>query len=223
MAKRLYVGNLKYTVDSDQLRELFEQFGSVSSAEVLSDRDTGRSRGFGFVEMTNDEEALAAIETLDGRDHDGRRLTVNEARPRTTGGGGGGGGGGYRGGPAGIAAAAVAGTVTTIDVSDEIAKTIPRPIPIESAMSSSARTDPQSSASEILERVERVLDEHVRPGLRTDGGDLEVVSIDQDNIVQVRLLGACQGCSSSAFTLTMLAEKAIKAHVPEVRFLEAVP
>lgn len=105
MAKRLYVGNLKYTVDSDQLRELFEQFGSVSSAEVLSDRDTGRSRGFGFVEMTNDEEALAAIETLDGRDHDGRRLTVNEARPRTTGGGGGGGGhrsgGGFRGGGGG--------------------------------------------------------------------------------------------------------------------------
>jgi cold-inducible RNA-binding protein len=106
MAKRLYVGNLKYTVDSDQLRELFEQFGSVSSAEVLSDRDTGRSRGFGFVEMPNDEEAQAAIETLDGRDHDGRRLTVNEARPRTTGGGGGGGGGyrgpgGYRGGGGG--------------------------------------------------------------------------------------------------------------------------
>jgi RNA recognition motif-containing protein len=96
MAKRLYVGNLKYTVDSDQLRELFEQFGSVTSAEVLSDRDTGRSRGFGFVEMANDEEALAAIETLDGRDHYGRRLTVNEARPRTTGGGGGGSGGGYR-------------------------------------------------------------------------------------------------------------------------------
>jgi cold-inducible RNA-binding protein len=105
MAKRLYVGNLKYTVDSDQLRVLFEQFGAVSSAEVLSDRDTGRSRGFGFVEMANDEEALAAIETLDGRDHDGRRLTVNEARPRTTGGGGGGGGyrgsGGYRGGGGG--------------------------------------------------------------------------------------------------------------------------
>jgi Fe-S cluster biogenesis protein NfuA len=113
--------------------------------------------------------------------------------------------------------------VTTIDASDEIAETIPRPIPIEFAMSFSARTNPQSSASEVLERVERVLEEHVRPGLRTNGGDLEVVSIDQDNIVQVRLLGACQGCSSSVFTLTMLAEKAVKAHVPEVRFLEAVP
>src|SRR6516225_9318853 len=99
MSKRLYVGNLKYTVTSAQLQELFEQFGTVSSAQVLSDRDTGRSRGFGFVEMANDDEAQAAIEALDGRDHDGRRLTVNEARPRTTGGGGG--GGGYRGGGGG--------------------------------------------------------------------------------------------------------------------------
>ncbi|WP_148594060.1 RNA recognition motif domain-containing protein [Aquisphaera giovannonii] len=104
MAKRLYVGNLKYTVTSEQLQEIFEQFGSVSSAQVLSDRDTGRSRGFGFVEMPNDDEAQAAIDTLDGQDHDGRRLTVNEARPRTSGGGGGGyggGGGGYGGGGGG--------------------------------------------------------------------------------------------------------------------------
>ena len=106
MAKRLYVGNLKYTVTSDQLNEIFEQYGTVTSAQVLSDRDTGRSRGFGFVEMANDDEALAAIEALDGQDHDGRRLTVNEARPRTSGGGGGGyrdggGGGGYRGGGGG--------------------------------------------------------------------------------------------------------------------------
>jgi RNA recognition motif-containing protein len=105
MAKRLYVGNLKYTVTSAQLQELFEQHGSVTSAQVLSDRETGRSRGFGFVEMANDDEALAAIEGLDGQDFDGRRLTVNEARPRTPGGGGGGGagggGGGYRGGGGG--------------------------------------------------------------------------------------------------------------------------
>jgi RNA recognition motif-containing protein len=101
MAKRLYVGNLKYTVTSEELQELFEQYGSVSSAQVLSDRETGRSRGFGFVEMVNDDEALAAIESLDGQDHGGRRLTVNEARPRTPGGGGGGGGGGYRGGGGG--------------------------------------------------------------------------------------------------------------------------
>ena len=102
MAKRLYVGNLKYTVTSAQLQELFEQYGTVNTAQVLSDRETGRSRGFGFVEMDNDDEALAAIESLDGQDYDGRRLTVNEARPRTPGGGGGeGGGGGYRGGGGG--------------------------------------------------------------------------------------------------------------------------
>src|SRR5271166_1198020 len=92
MAKRLYVGNLKYTVTSEQLEELFAQFGPVNSAEVLIDRDTGRSRGFGFVEMLNDDQAHQAIETLDGRDHDGRRLTVNEAKARTQSGGGGGSG-----------------------------------------------------------------------------------------------------------------------------------
>ncbi|MGO9809678.1 MAG: RNA recognition motif domain-containing protein [Isosphaeraceae bacterium] len=96
MAKRLYVGNLKFTVTSVQLEELFAQFGAVSSADVLIDRDTGRSRGFGFVEMPNDDEAHEAIETLDGREHDGRRLTVNEAKPRNLGGDGRGGGGGYR-------------------------------------------------------------------------------------------------------------------------------
>jgi RNA recognition motif-containing protein len=101
MAKRLYVGNLKYTVTSENLQTLFEQYGSVSSAQVLSDRETGRSRGFGFVEMPNDDEAESAIQALDGQDHDGRRLTVNEARPRTAGGGTGGAGGGYRGGGGG--------------------------------------------------------------------------------------------------------------------------
>jgi hypothetical protein len=106
MAKRLYVGNLKYTVTTEILKGLFEQYGVVSSAQVLSDRETGRSRGFGFVEMPNDDEAEAAIQALDGQDHDGRQLIVNEARPRTAGGGGGeggyrGGGGGYRGGAGG--------------------------------------------------------------------------------------------------------------------------
>lgn len=98
MAKRLYVGNLGYSVTSEELQELFEQFGQVRSAQVLSDRETGRSRGFGFVEMDNDDEADTAIQQLDGQDHQGRRLTVNEARPRTPGGGGAGGGGGSRGG-----------------------------------------------------------------------------------------------------------------------------
>ncbi|HMB06281.1 MAG TPA: RNA-binding protein [Isosphaeraceae bacterium] len=102
MAKRLYVGNLSFSVTSEDLQELFEQYGSVISAQVLSDRETGRSRGFGFVEMDNDEEADAAIENLDGSEHGGRRLTVNEARPRTPGGGGPRGGrGGYGGGGGG--------------------------------------------------------------------------------------------------------------------------
>jgi RNA recognition motif-containing protein len=98
--KRLYVGNLKYSTTSDQLQELFEQYGEVRSAQVLMDRETNQSRGFGFVEMVNDHEATAAIENLDGSDYEGRRLTVNEARPRTPGGEGGHrnfgrGGGGY--------------------------------------------------------------------------------------------------------------------------------
>jgi RNA recognition motif-containing protein len=105
MPKRLYVGNLSYSMTSEELQELFERFGAVRSAQVLSDRETGRSRGFGFVEMDNDAEADAAIEQLDGNDHGGRRLTVNEARPRSPGGGGGprggGGGRGYGGGGGG--------------------------------------------------------------------------------------------------------------------------
>ena len=102
MAKRLYVGNLAYGVSSQDLQEMFEQYGQVRSAQVLSDRETGRSRGFGFVEMDNDEDADAAISNLDGADHQGRRLTVNEAWPRTEGGGGGGyGGGGGRSGGGG--------------------------------------------------------------------------------------------------------------------------
>jgi len=88
MAKRLYVGNLPYTMASEDLQSLFEGYGKVISASVLSDRETGRSRGFGFVEMELDGEALAAIEKLDGQDHQGRRLTVNEARARQAGGGG---------------------------------------------------------------------------------------------------------------------------------------
>ncbi|WP_165222892.1 NifU family protein [Aquisphaera insulae] len=78
-------------------------------------------------------------------------------------------------------------------------------------------------APALLRRIEAVLDREVRPSLREDGGDMAVVGIDEDHIVQVRLLGACQGCTSSIITLTMLAERAVKAEVPEVRFLEAVP
>ena len=81
---------------------------------------------------------------------------------------------------------------------------------------------PDIVPGDLLARIESVLERHVRPGLRADGGDVEVVGIDADRIVQVRLKGACQGCPSSAMTLTMGIESAVKAHVPEVRFLEAV-
>ena len=100
MGKKLYVGNLSYQVSSSDLEGLFAPFGAVRSAEVIQDRDTGRSKGFGFVEMNSDQEAQAAIAGVNGREHDGRTLTVNEARPREARGGGGGyggGGGGRRG------------------------------------------------------------------------------------------------------------------------------
>src|SRR5215831_10981714 len=107
MATKLYVGNLPFQTTSDELRDHFAQAGSVESASVVEDRMTGRSRGFGFVEMATPEDATAAIEQLNGKEFGGRNLTVNEARPRTDrgpgnygnrGGYGGGGGGGYGGG-----------------------------------------------------------------------------------------------------------------------------
>src|SRR5258705_2866555 len=98
MAKKLYVGNLSYQVDSSELEQLFGQHGQVASAQVINDRDTGRSKGFGFVEMASDEEATAAIAALNGQQHDGRTITVNEARPKEERAGGGGGGGGPGGG-----------------------------------------------------------------------------------------------------------------------------
>ncbi|MGB6042519.1 MAG: RNA-binding protein [Pirellulales bacterium] len=104
MAKRLYCGNLSYSVSSTELEQLFADFGSVVSAEVVADRDSGRSKGFGFVEMSSDEEAQAAISALNEKEVDGRPLTVNEAKPRESRGGGGGsrgGGGGSRGGGGG--------------------------------------------------------------------------------------------------------------------------
>ena len=101
MGKKLYVGNLSYGVDSSALEQLFAAHGTVESAQIITDRDTGRSKGFGFVEMGSDAEAQAAIAALNGQDHDGRNLTVNEAKPkepRSGGGGGGYGGGGGGGG-----------------------------------------------------------------------------------------------------------------------------
>jgi RNA recognition motif-containing protein len=102
MGKKLYVGNLGYNVTSEDLNQLFGQNGTVQSADVIMDRETGKSKGFGFVEMSSDEEAQTAIAALNGQEYSGRVLTVNEARPRPEGGGGrggfgGGGGGGGRG------------------------------------------------------------------------------------------------------------------------------
>lgn len=94
----VYVGNLSYGTSSDDLRELFEAYGEVTSANVISDRDSGRSKGFGFVEMADDAQAREAIEKLNGQEVGGRTITVNEARPREDRGGRGGGGGGGRGG-----------------------------------------------------------------------------------------------------------------------------
>jgi len=104
VGKKLYVGNLSYSVTSSDLETLFAEFGQVTSAEVIQDRDTGRSKGFGFVEMSDENGAQAAIRGLHDKAHDGRPLTVNEAKPREArsgGGGYGGGGGGYGGGRGG--------------------------------------------------------------------------------------------------------------------------
>ena len=104
MGNKLYVGNLPYTVRDEDLQQSFGEFGSITSAKVMMERDTGRSKGFGFVEMGSDAEAQAAIAGMNGQSLGGRAITVNEARPmearppRTGGFGGGGGGGGYGGG-----------------------------------------------------------------------------------------------------------------------------
>ena len=110
MGKKLYVGNLSYDVTNESLQEMFAAHGTVESAQIITDRETGRSKGFGFVEMSSDAEAQAAIAALHGQQHNNRQLTVNEARPREERprggggggyGGGGGGGGGNRGGGGG--------------------------------------------------------------------------------------------------------------------------
>src|SRR3954468_4461495 len=103
MGSKLYVGNLSYNTTSSELEQMFGPHGTVQSAEVIQDRDTNRSKGFGFVQMGSDEEAQAAIAALNGQEQDGRTLTVNEAKPREDRGGGGGGGGrgGFGGGRGG--------------------------------------------------------------------------------------------------------------------------
>ncbi len=93
MGRKLYVGNLSFDVNDGTLQQIFAEYGTVDSASVIIDRDSGRSKGFGFVEMSSDDEAQAAASALDGTEHSGRTIKVNEAKPRT---GGGGGGGGFR-------------------------------------------------------------------------------------------------------------------------------
>src|SRR2546425_3092974 len=105
MPKKIYVGNLSFQMTENDLNDLFTEFGNVESAQIITDRSTGRSKGFGFVQMADDEAADKAIERLNGKEVKGRALTVNEARPReekdSSRGGGGGGGGGRRGGHCG--------------------------------------------------------------------------------------------------------------------------
>jgi RNA recognition motif-containing protein len=101
MGSKIYVGNLSFDVDNESLEELFKAYGTVSSAQVIVDRETNRSKGFGFVEMGSASEAQAAIDALNGKEMNGRALTVNEARPREDRPRGGGGGGGYGGGGGG--------------------------------------------------------------------------------------------------------------------------
>ncbi len=101
MGNKLYVGNLSFNITNDDLMDYFAEAGTVQSANVVEDRDTGRSRGFGFVEMSSDEEAQTAIEQLNGQELEGRNIVINEARPRENNRGGGGGGGGNRGGSGG--------------------------------------------------------------------------------------------------------------------------
>ena len=102
MGKKLYVGNLPYSITEETLNDTFSTHGSVESVRIITDRDTGRSKGFGFIEMSSDDEANTAVDQLNGHEIDGRPLTVNEARPMAprenrggSGGGGGGGGGGF--------------------------------------------------------------------------------------------------------------------------------
>ena len=97
----IYVGNLSYNADEQSLGDLFAEFGEVSNVRIMTDRETGRPRGFGFVEMPNDAEATKAISALNGQEHFGRQLNINEARPREERGGGGRGRGGYGGGGGG--------------------------------------------------------------------------------------------------------------------------
>jgi Fe-S cluster biogenesis protein NfuA len=121
-------------------------------------------------------------------------------------------------------AAATAAVAVEAAVIAAVAATVVATTDSASMMNTSeTQRDISASRAELQKRIERVLEEQVRPDLRADGGDVILVGIDSDNIVQVRLTGACQGCSSSVYTLSMRVEATLKAEIPEIRFLEAVP
>ena len=142
MGKKLYVGNLPYQVGDAELEQLFSEFGSVQSVQVIHDRDTGRSKGFGFVEMGSDQEAQAAIQSLHDQEVNGRRLTVNEAKPREPRSGG----GGYGGGGGAVTAVAVA--VTAVGAVAVVAVVVAMV-----AVAADALIDPQSGSQKVQERV----------------------------------------------------------------------
>ncbi len=135
MAKKLYVGNLTYNVNESDLEALFSQFGTVQSAQIIVDRDTNRSKGFGFIEMETDAQAQAAIENLNGYDHQGRNLTVNEARPREPRSGGG--GGGFT-----VVAAATAVVVAVTVAAVVVAAAIDRPLVLTDRLRRGCRRGP---------------------------------------------------------------------------------
>jgi len=153
VGKKLYVGNLSYGVGSSDLEQIFSQFGIVQSAQVITDRETGRSKGFGFVEMDTDADAQEAIRSLHDQEHNGRRLTVNEARPREPrpgggggGYGGGGGGGGYGGGYAEIGGMGYSGSTSS---SAAPAVVNPQTAPCDTCTSGSMTTTPYPSGDNM--------------------------------------------------------------------------
>jgi RNA recognition motif-containing protein len=161
MGKNLYVGNLAYSTSSEDLREAFEEFGEVSSAQVIMDRETGRSRGFGFVEMSSGAEA--AVSALNGTELQGRTITVNEARPREERGGGGGGGGGGRGG-------GMAGPMTVTQKADSLV--IERTMG-ENKVSSTYKLDGTESVNKQMGRGGEI---ETKSTAKWDGSKLTIVT-----------------------------------------------
>ncbi len=184
MGNKLYVGNLAYSVRDDSLQQAFSQFGTVSSAKVMMDRDTGRSKGFGFVEMGSDAEAQAAINGMNGQALDGRAIVVNEARPREDrpgGFGGGGGGGGSRGGsatavvvvPAVVVPAAAAAAALTAAVAAAAVAAAPTAVAAAAeAVAATAVAAAVAAATAVVAAAAAAIDSAAREGRRERRGCL---------------------------------------------------